>query len=66
MLPLKLHWHNERTMVFESHYANHYQLAGKKPKSPLHDPNWEKLQADLPMLLEQFQILTGLQLSSEP
>ena len=66
MLPLKLHWHNERTMLFESHYANHYQLAGKKPKSPLHDPNWEKLRADLPMLLKQFHIMTGLQLSSEP
>ena len=64
-LPLKLHWHSEKTLMFESHYANHYQLAGKSPKTPVHDPNWEKLKADLPMLLDEFQALTGIQLSCE-
>ena len=63
-LPLKLHWHSERTLMFESHYANHYKLAGKNPKTPLHDPNWDQLRADLPMLLDQFQNMTGLQLSA--
>ena len=65
-LPLKLHWHNERTLMFESHYAKHYHLAGKCPKTPLHDPNWEQLRADLPMLLNQFQEMTGMELSAEP
>lgn len=64
-LSLKLHWHTERTLMFESHYANHYQLAGKNPITPLHDPNWDQLRADLPMLLDQFQEMTGLQLSSK-
>ena len=64
-LPLKLHWHSERTLMFESHYANHYLLAGKSPTTPLHDPNWEKLRADLPILLDQFQQMTGIQLSTE-
>ena len=64
-LPLKLHWHSEKTLMFESHYANHYQLAGKVPKTPVHDPNWEKLKADLPALLDEFQALTGIQLSCE-
>ena len=51
--------------MFESHYANHYHLAGKCPKTPLHDPNWEQLRADLPRLLNQFQEMTGIQLSAE-
>ena len=52
--------------MFESHYANHYRLAGKSPKTPLHDPNWEQLRADLPALLEEFQSITGHQLSAKP
>lgn len=64
-LPLKLHWHSEPTLMFESHYANHYRLAGKSPKTPLHDPNWEQLRDDLPALLSRLQILTGIQLSPE-
>ena len=64
MLPLKLHYHKQRTLIFESHYANHYDLAGKKPKTPLHDPNWEQLRNDLPDLLDEFQRLSGLQLPS--
>ena len=65
-LPLKLHWHSEPTLMFESHYANHYRLAGKSPKTALHDPNWEQLRADLPALLEEFQSITGHQLSAKP
>ena len=65
-MPLKLHWHGERTLVYESHWANHYQLAGKKSQTPLHEPNWEQLRAELPMLLEHFQRITGFQLSAEP
>lgn len=64
-LPLKLHWHNKPTLMFQSHYSNHYRLAGKSPKTPLHDPNWEQLRADLPALLEEFQSITGHQLSAE-
>ena len=65
-LPLKLHWHNEPTLVFESHYANHYRLAGKSPKTPLHDPNWEQLRSDLPRLLDQLHEIAGIQISAEP
>ena len=64
-LSLKLHWHNECTLIFESHYANHYQQAGKKPKSPLHDPDWEMIRINLPKLLNEFDNLTGIQLRSE-
>ena len=64
-MPLMLHWHRERTLMFESHYANHYDLANKSPKTLLHEPNWEQLRTDLPMLLDQFQIMTGLPLSAE-
>ena len=64
-LPLKLHWHREPTLMFESHYKNHYDLAGRKPLTPLHDPNWEQLRADLPTLLDEFERLTGLQLSAK-
>ena len=64
-LPLKLHWHSERTVMFESHYSNHYRLAGKSPNTPLHDPNWEQLRNDLPALLKEFQNLTGIQLSAK-
>ena len=63
--PLKLHWHKENTLMFESHYANHYELAGKRPQTPLHDPNWEQLRAELPILLAQFQCMTGLELSDK-
>ena len=65
-LPLKLHWHEERTVIFESHYANHYRLAGKTPNTRLHDPDWEKLHTDLPKLLEKFENLTGFHLSTNP
>ena len=65
-LPLKMHWHKECTLMFESHYANHYLQANKKPKTPLHDPNWEQLRADLPMFLDQFHEMTGIQLSANP
>ena len=64
-LPLKLHWHKKHTLMYESHYANHYELAGKNPQTPLHDPNWEQLRSELPMLLDQFQSMTGIQLSAE-
>ena len=64
MLALKIHWHNERTLMFESHYANHYKLAGKKPKTRLHDPDWEQLRADLPSLLKEFEEIAGIQLST--
>ena len=65
LLQLNMHWHHKPTLMFESHYLNHYRLAGKNPQTPLHDPNWEKLRADLPALLEEFQRVTGLQLSAE-
>ena len=65
MLPLKLHWHSEPTLMFESHYSNHYRIANKSPMTALHDPNWEKLRADLPILLKKFHSLTGLQLSTK-
>ena len=65
-LPLKVHWHKKRTLLFESHYANHYLLAGKNPKTTLHDPNWEKLRSEMPILLDQFQNTTGVQLSTDP
>ena len=64
-LPLKLHWHSEPTLMFESHYSNHYRIANKSPMTALHDPNWEKLRADLPILLKKFHSLTGLQLSTK-
>ena len=65
-LPLMLHRHGEKTLMFESHYANHYRLAGKNPKTPLHDPNWEQLRADLPRLLDQLHEMAGIQISAEP
>ena len=65
-MPLKLHRHGIRTLVYESRWANHYQLAGKSPQGALHEPNWEQLRVELPMLLDQFQKMTGLQLSAEP
>ena len=65
ILRLKIHWHGERTLMFESHYANHYKMAGKIPRTPLHDPDWDQLRADLPKLLDEFERATGLQLSAK-
>ena len=62
-MTLNLHWHDKRTLFYESHYANHYEIAGKIPKTPLHDPDWEQLRTDLPKLMDEFLNITGIQLS---
>ena len=52
--------------MFESHYANHYRLAGKSPKTPLHDPNWGKnFELIYQPFLNEFQSMTGIQLSAK-
>ena len=64
-LSLKIHWHNERTLFYESRWRNHYEMAGRKPHTPLHEPNWDKLRAELPILLDRFHEIAGIQLSAE-
>ena len=63
--PLKLHWHKENTLIFESHYANHYELAGKRHRLLCTIQTGNSSGAELPILLAQFQCMTGLELSDK-
>jgi len=57
-------WTGEPSCYFESHYSSHYQLAGRAPIQPLHDPDWKSIESCMPALLADYFYATGLRISS--